>query len=40
MRFPFVFSTVTLAVAFAAQTLVPVLVDQPSLSDRATCFDP
>ena len=38
VRFPFVFSTVTLAVAFAAQTLVPVLVDQPSLSDRATCF--
>jgi len=38
VRFPFVFATVTLAVAFAAQTLVPVLVDEPSLSDRATCF--
>src|SRR5262249_21663503 len=36
--FSFVFSTVTLAVVFAAQFLVPALVDEPSLNDRATCL--
>ena len=30
--------TVTLAVVFAGQFLVPALVDEPSLDDRATCL--
>jgi len=38
IRFPFAFTTVTVAVAFAAQFLVPALVDEPSLDDRATCL--
>jgi hypothetical protein len=36
--FPFVFSTVTIAVVFGGQFLVPALVDQPTLDDRATGF--
>jgi len=38
IRFPFAFSTVTLAVVFAAQFLVAALVDEPTLDDRATCL--
>jgi hypothetical protein len=37
IRFPFAFLTVTLGVVFAAQLLVPALVDEPTLDDRATC---
>jgi hypothetical protein len=36
--FPFVLTTVTVAVVVAAQTLVPALVDEPRLDDRAACL--
>jgi hypothetical protein len=36
--FPFVFATVTIAVVFAAQFLVPAFVNEPSLDDRAGAF--
>ena len=38
IRFPFAFSTVTIAVVFAGQFLVPALVNEPTLDDRATCL--
>jgi hypothetical protein len=38
IRFPFLFATVTVPLVFTAQFLLPGLVDDPSVNDRASCL--